>query len=199
MNALMAGDVAVARAAAARARETGDTTGDSRVQSFAAWVEGSALIAGGRADEAVIACRRALALARDPLTTMYAQSYLGHALIEAGAMDDGIALLEIAVAAYRGIRLRHPLGRALVWLADAQRHRGDARAEALAREAVDTGDAVRFWGASGPGRRVLALIAAARGERDEAARLLREALELLERAGAVPEAERTRRLLAELR
>jgi len=180
LNALMAGDVAGARAAAARMRENGDTTGDSRIQSFAAWMDG-------------------LALARDPLTRTYAHNYLGHAFIEVGALDEGIAELETAVTALRAISLRHPIGRALVWLAEGYRRRGDARAEATAREAVTTGDVVGFWGASGIGRRVLALLAAARGERDEAARLLRESLDVLERAGATAEAERTRRLLAELR
>jgi len=91
------GEFRPALEAAARAGALGDAIGDPRLETYAAWTTGWLQAALGDLDAALAACRRSLERSPDPVNTADAMSFLGHTLVECGAVSDAIPLLEQSI------------------------------------------------------------------------------------------------------
>jgi transcriptional regulator with AAA-type ATPase domain/tetratricopeptide (TPR) repeat protein len=186
------GDFRPALAAAARADALGHAIGDPRLETYAAWTTGWLQAALGDQDAALAACRRSLERSPDPVNTADAMSFLGHVLLESGAVGDAIPLLERSVRQWTEFQHTPMLAWFTTVLADAYLAAGEpARArEAAARGRALAGDAGFPYGLGLAGR-TLARIARSEGQLDEAARLAAEALETFRRIEARYEEART--------
>jgi tetratricopeptide (TPR) repeat protein len=188
-----------ALASAAVVTAIGDTTGDPRLLSFAAWVRGWALAGRGEPEAAIEACRTSVELAMDPFSRALGSARLGWAHLEAGDPGTAIPILEAAAAEIRRFGLRHVAGIDAAFLAEALLATGQREA---ARTRAHEGLAMCVeldypFGAAGA-QRALGRIALADGAPAEARRYLEAALERFTAIGADYEAARTRPLFDQL-
>jgi transcriptional regulator with AAA-type ATPase domain/tetratricopeptide (TPR) repeat protein len=191
------GEFRSALEAAARTDALGEAIGDPRLQTYAAWTTGWLQAALGDLDAALAACRGSLERSPDPVNTADAMSFLGHVLVESGAVGEAIPLLEQSVRQWAEFQHTPMLAWFTTVLGDAylaggapeRAHQAATRGLGLARDAA-------FPYGVGLGARTLARIARSGGRLDEAARLAAEALGTFRTIEARYEEARTRVELA---
>jgi tetratricopeptide (TPR) repeat protein len=186
------GEVGPAFQAAARADALGHEIGDPRLQTYAAWTTGWLHAALGDSDAAVAACRRSLERSPDPVNTADAMSFLGYVLLERGDVGEATGLLEQSVAQWRAFGHTPMLAWFTTVLAEAYLAAGDTgRAHEAASRGLSLAREAAFPYGLGLAVRALGRLARARGLRDEAARLLGEALDTFRTIDARYEQART--------
>lgn len=199
VNYVLMGDFEPALEAATKAREIGDALGDPRVQTPAAWLMGTVHALRGDWDEGVAAGRRSLDYSPDPLNKADALGWLGLAYLEQGDATEAIRVLEQAVEHWSRFRVRSVQGAFRILLGHAYLMGGGIdRAAKLAEEGLVFTRETGYRLSVGWGERLLALIAQARGKRQEALALFEQALATFTAGSARFEAARTRLLLAEV-
>jgi tetratricopeptide (TPR) repeat protein len=104
LNLLHFGDFEPALEAADRTRALGESIGDTRLQTYAAWTAGQIHSLMGDRERAVSLCRRAVELAPDPVARGMARGMLGLAYKEAGEAARAIGTLEPALEEFRQLR-----------------------------------------------------------------------------------------------
>ena len=172
------GDFRPALAAAARADALGHAIGDPRLETYAAWTTGWLQAALGDLDAALAACRRSLERSPDPVNTADAMSFLGHVLLESGAVGEAIPLLEQSVRQWTEFQHTPMLAWFTTVLADAYLAAGEPdRARPAATRGLGLARDAAFPYGIGLAARTLARIARSEGRLEEAARLAAEALE----------------------
>jgi tetratricopeptide (TPR) repeat protein len=151
----------------------------------------------GEWERGIEECKGGLERAQDPLNTAAALGFLGYAWLEKGDLARATEALEDSVARLRRAGMKQLLGWFSAFLAEARLLSGRPdEARELAREALAVTEEVRFRYGSGMAQRALGRIARAAGDREEAERWLREALESFSAIEAPFEIARTRLDLA---
>ena len=193
------GNFAAALEAATQAQGIGETLHDPHVQSYAALTTGWIEAMRGHGNKGVRLCRRALALAADPVNKAHAAGALGYAYLEQNQGEKALPYLEQAVAAWRQFQLRPMQGWFTAVWAQAQWAIGRrAEALALAQEALDISQATGFPFAIGVAQRVLGQISLATTDLEQAGIHLQAALETLSNIEARFEQGRAHLALAAL-
>ena len=192
LHSIVTGDFNQALEVEEAAWEAARQTGDPRLECFAAFATGWAHALRGNRHEGLVACRRAVELAPDPLASALAQAFLGAAYLE---MEDPEAAATVLFQAYdRFVAWKCRPLRALVcaWLSEALLGRGqEVRALELAGEGLALSDELGVPLVAALARRALGRIARATGALVEAEAHLLEAHKIFESIGAACEAART--------
>jgi DNA-binding SARP family transcriptional activator len=196
LNHLVAGDLAAALDAAARAEAVGHAARIPRLLAFSGFLVGWVNVLRGEAQRAEAIVRQALTISRDPIVTPSLRGVLGHALLEGGQPAAAVAVLEEVVEdlahGHRLVRDRN-----LVRLGEAHLAAGDAaRAEAAIAEALRSCRADDVPYNIGLALRALAHVRGRQGDPGAAERLLGEALDAFARCQAAFEAAGVRLDLA---
>jgi transcriptional regulator with AAA-type ATPase domain/tetratricopeptide (TPR) repeat protein len=193
------GDFRPALEAAARADALGRAIGDPRLETYAAWTAGWLQAALGDLDAALAACRRSLERSPDPVNTADAMSFLGLVLLESGAVDEAVPLLEQSVRQWTEFQHTPMLAWFTTVLADAYLAAGQPdRARQAATRGLDLAREAAFPYGIGLATRMLARVARSGGRLDEAARHAAEALQTFRGIQARYEEARTDLELAAL-
>jgi tetratricopeptide (TPR) repeat protein len=179
--------------AARQTRVIGETLGDQRLRSYAAWSTGWILAASGNPEEGAEACQRAVELSPDPVTRMNAHQALGYSWIEAGRGDRAIRELEPIVAELGRLGVRRPHGLFSACLAEAYRLAGRPdQARWMADRALDSTRTLGYAYASGLALRTLGRLALDERRPLEALTHLQDACGTFGSCGAGFEVARTR-------
>jgi DNA-binding SARP family transcriptional activator len=176
----------------------GTAIAEPRLRSFAATYSGWVLATRGDGMVAVERCERGVAHAADPVTAALAESRLGQAWLEVGDATRAIPPLVRALAAMDRFRFRPLEAMCAICLGDAQLLAGDPSARGLVERGLASAreDDYRYWVAWA--ERILARIAAGKGDVEEAETRLEQARCVFAEIPAPFEEARTRLLLAEL-
>ncbi|HEX3553745.1 MAG TPA: adenylate/guanylate cyclase domain-containing protein [Thermoanaerobaculia bacterium] len=143
-------------------------------------------------------CKGGLQRARDPLNTAAAQGFLGYAYLEKRDLPRAIEALEGSVEQLRQAGMLQLYGWFSAFLAEARLLSGlpAQRARETALEALSASESSNFPYGLGIAQRTLGRVARAAGDREEAEKWLREALESFRALEAPFEVARTRLDLA---
>jgi DNA-binding SARP family transcriptional activator len=206
LNLLHIGDFAPALQIEERIRAVGESTGDVRLQAYAAWTAGRVYTVMGDGEAAIAACRRSVELAADPVAQANAVGWLGAAHLEngdagraVGHLDDAVARLQ-RLSAGGGYRDRQLDGVLRALLGEAQLVTGDVeRARVSVEEALAITRAGGWPVAIGYAERAEGRVALAEGRLEDAEAALERALLTFATIEARAQAARTRVFLAELR
>ncbi len=205
LNLLHFGDFEPALEAVDRTRALGESIGDTRLQTLAAWTAGQIHSLMGDSDTAISLCRRAVDLAPDPVARGMARGMLGLAYKEAGEAGWAIGELEHALGEFRqlraggGYRLGQIDGYFTAVLAEAYVLVSDPRrAAALADDALATGRAGKWAVAIAYAERATARAAWAGADLVRAAEHMGRALELFRSTEARFQIARTELSMGEL-
>jgi class 3 adenylate cyclase/tetratricopeptide (TPR) repeat protein len=176
-----------------------DKLGDPRLASYAAWVGGWAHSLRGEWETGIAAGRRAVELAPDELGRALAEAFLGIGYVEKEDAGAALPLLERAAATFERMQFPQLEGWLLFYQAQAHLLGGDrARATALVARGLEVVRGIRFAPAMVTARAVEAALARDRGDLDEAARLLGDALALCEQTDSRYAVGRVHLLLADV-
>lgn len=205
LNLLHYGDFGPALEAAERVRGVGESIGDTRLQTFAAWTAGQIHTLMGEGETAIALCRRAVELAPDPVARGMARGILGMAYREYDDAARAIPALEDAIQEFRRLRVgggyRYGQIDAYFTAILAEAHvlaNGTASARPLAEEALAASQA-RGWGVGiAYAERALARVAWTDGDLTEAERRLTGARDTFRAVEARFQAARTELELAQL-
>jgi class 3 adenylate cyclase/tetratricopeptide (TPR) repeat protein len=171
-----------------RVYEAGREIGDPRLQTYGKFLRGWALASVG-AREAVAEARRALELAPDPTSRVYAQGFLAYAQLKARNTSLGLDGMNEAIRGIARIGFRPFESLFFAFLSEGKRELGDLAAAAdSGRAGVDAAAAFPYPFGEAWARRALGRALAAQGLEDEAAGALREAEAAFLRIGAADEA-----------
>jgi DNA-binding SARP family transcriptional activator len=175
-------------------------SGDVRLETYAEWTSSWSHIALREHAAAVQTCQRAVDLAPDPLHRAAALTYLGAALMQAGAPGDAITALESALRQLDDFSgLAYLAGYARLNLATAWLEAGDAqRAIDEGHRAMELTGRARWGLMVGRSERVLGLALRALGDARQAEERMRRALEILAGVRAPVEHGVTQLYLAEI-
>ena len=205
LNLLHFGDFEPALEAADRTRALGESIGDSRLQTLAAWTAGQIHSLMGDGETAIALCGRAVALAPDPVARGMARGMLGLAHKEAGDATRAIGELEHALRELRqlraggGYRFGQLDGYFTAVLAEAYVLASDPqRATALADEALGAGRAGKWAVGIAYAERATARAAWACGDLVRAAEHMRRAIEVFRSVEARFQTARTELSMGEL-
>jgi tetratricopeptide (TPR) repeat protein len=199
LNASLMGDFAQALAFSGQAQAIGDTTGNPRLQSLAAWVTGWIYATQGEWDAGIALCERGLERSPDPLNTAGALGYLGTAYLEQGNVAQAIPLLEQSIQQWQQFHFPQLQGWFTALLGEAYLRRGDlVQGQDLTRQGLTITQEAGFAYGVGVAQRALGQVAQARGALGEAAALLHDALQTFTTMSARFEAGRTHLVLADL-
>ena len=191
------GDFASAMRAQARAEAIARETSDQRLLTFATWALGFIQALRGKRRAALVACRRAVALAPDACGAANAYGFLGYAHLVAGQAAEAVSALERGARESAHFGFKAQQGWFLAWAGEAHLLRRDPRlAAARAEEALALTRATGFRLGVGCAERALARVALARRARSEARRRLEAAAETFAAVGAAVDLATTRGLLA---
>jgi tetratricopeptide (TPR) repeat protein len=142
---LMLGDLKAAIRMAEELREVGDAIGDRRLQAYGLVMSAMEAMIRGDAVAALQGAQDALEVAADPLARANVLGYLGEIASTAGDTSLAKESLMAALDFSRGAHFRQLEAWELARLAEAELCAGDiVSADAVARDAVDLADAVRF-------------------------------------------------------
>lgn len=193
---LVLGEFANALAATAEAAAVARKDEDRRVLVFALSARGWTLATQGDGAAGVAACREAVELAPDPVSSAVAKGRLGVACLEHGVPAEAIQPLEEATALLAQFKFRVVLERFSAALGEA--YLGVGRLE-QARALLGGGlAAVREKGYAGWAVRALGRLAHAEGDLVAAERHLHDGLQVFAEIGARFEVARTQLDLAEV-
>lgn len=205
LNLLHFGDFEPALEAADHTRALGQSIGDTRLQTLAAWTAGQIHSLMGDRETAVSLCRRAVDLAPDPVARGMARGMLGLAYREADDATRAIGELEHALGEFRqmraggGYRFGQIDGYFTAVLAEAYVLASDPkRGTALADEALAAGRAGKWAVAIAYAERATARAAWAGGDLVRAAEHMMRALELFRSTEARFQTARTELSMGEL-
>jgi tetratricopeptide (TPR) repeat protein len=199
LNALLYGDFALALEAVARADTLARRLDDPSLQAYTAWLTGWVQATRGAWDEGIVACRRSLALAIEPLHTAFAQGWLGYAHLELGDPAAAIPLLEQAIQQMHVHCYQRCAGLFTTLLAAAHLRQGHLdTAHALGQQGLTISRAASHRLGSGWAQRVLGQVAQAAGASAEAWRYGQEALATFSALPARFEVGRTHLALGEI-
>src|SRR5262245_39746143 len=178
LNYYFMGEFAQSLAATDWTDAIGETLGDPRLQSYAAWTTGWIEATRGEWQAGLAACQHSLERAPDPLNTGVTLGFMGCAYLEKGDSLEAIAALEQAVQYMHRFRFRQLQGRFTTWLGEAYLLSGQIdKARDLVFQGLETTRDVKFWDGVGWAQRALGRIAKASGSLVEAESHLREALQ----------------------
>jgi len=205
LNLLHFGDFEPALEAADRTRALGQSIGDTRLQTLAAWTAGQIHSLMGDRETAIALCRRAVDLAPDPVARGMARGMLGLAYREADDAPRAIGELEHALGEFRqlraggGYRFGQIDGYFTAVLAEAYVLASDPkRGTALADEALAAGRAGKWAVGIAYAERATARAAWAGGDLVQAAEHMMRALELFRSTEARFQTARTQLSMGEL-
>jgi class 3 adenylate cyclase/tetratricopeptide (TPR) repeat protein len=199
LNASLMGDFAQALAFSGQAQAIGDTTGNPRLQSLAAWITGWIYATQGEWDAGIALCEHGLERSPDPLNTAGALGYLGTAYLEQGNVAQAIPLLEQSIQQWQQFHFPQLQGWFTALLGEAYLRRGDlVQGQDLTRQGLTITQEAGFAYGVGVAQRALGQVAQARGALGEAAALLHDALQTFTTMSARFEAGRTHLVLADL-
>jgi tetratricopeptide (TPR) repeat protein len=196
LNELHLGRLGRARAALVRVNAIGEQLADNRLCNYAVWLTAYIETLEGRFSSGIASCERALERATDPVNAAHGGAFLGYVHLEAEDADAAVPRLTQGVEYYRRFGFRPGEAEFTALLADARRLQGQDDAQDLAARAWQLAREAGFLFAEALARRAMGRIVWARGARDDAERLLGEALEIFSRMEAEFEAGRTRLDLA---
>jgi len=197
LNYMSIGRFELALEILARCHTIGETIGDPRLQSYAAWITGWVYALRGEWEAAIDESQRSLKRAPDLVSAAYASAFLGYAYLEKGDGAQAIPLLEQAVQQLGQFGFRQFQGWFLTLLGEA--YLLDARiAEArdLALQGLDITRDAKYWVGVGWSQRALGRIAQASGAHSEAKSHFNEALDTFSSIAARFEVGRTHLNLA---
>jgi tetratricopeptide (TPR) repeat protein len=204
-NLLHVGEFVPALESMERLNEIGEAIGEARLQSTAAWMSGRIHTIMGEGRAAIAAARRGLTLATDPVGRATATVWLGAAHLENGDLVEATRFLEDAGGQFEqlrgsgGYRSRQIDGLLAALLSEAYLTKGEVeRAHELAGRAHAAAVAGGFSVAVGYAERATALVAMARGERNEGEARLRRAIQTFAAVDARCQVARSRLALAEM-
>jgi tetratricopeptide (TPR) repeat protein len=205
LNLLHFGDFEPALETADRTRALGESIGDTRLQTWAAWTAGQIHSLMGDSETAISLCGRAVDLAPDPVARGMARGMLGLACKEAGDATRAIRELEHALEELRqlraggGYRFVQMDGYFTAVLAEAYVLASDLeRGIALADEALAAGRAGKWVVAIAYAERATARAAWAGADLVRAAEHMTRALELFRSTEARFQTARTELSMGEL-
>lgn len=205
LNLLHFGDFEPALETADRTRALGESIGDTRLQTWAAWTAGQIHSLTGDRETAISLCGRAVDLAPDPVARGMARGMLGLACKEAGDATRAIRELEHALGELRrlraggGYRFVQMDGYFTAVLAEAYVLASDLeRGTALADEALAAGRAGKWVVAIAYAERATARAAWAGADLVRAAEHMMRALELFRSTEARFQTARTELTMGEL-
>jgi DNA-binding SARP family transcriptional activator len=205
LNLLHFGDFEPALEAADRTRALGQSIGDTRLQTLAAWTAGQIHSLVGDRETAISLCRRAVDLAPDPVARGMARGMLGLAYREAEDAPRAIGELEHALGEFRqmraggGYRFGQIDGYFTAVLAEAYVLASDPeRGTALADEALAAGRAGKWAVAIAYAERATARAAWAGADLVRAAEHMARALEVFRSTDARFQTARTELCMGEL-
>jgi len=205
LNLLHFGDFEPALEAADRTRALGESIGDTRLRTLAAWTAGQIHSLMGDSDTAISLCHRAVDLAPDPVARGMARGMLGLAYKDAGEAGRAIGELEHALGEFRqlraggGYRLGQIDGYFTAVIAEAYVLVSDPeRAAALADDALATGRTGKWAVAIAYAERATARAAWAGADLVRAAEHMGRALELFRSTEARFQIARTELSMGEL-
>jgi DNA-binding SARP family transcriptional activator len=202
-NLLHVGEFAPALASLEQVVALGEALGDTGLQAFGAHRMCRVEAVIGEHARAVAHGRRAVEIAPDPVGRAYALGQLGTAYVEGGEADAAVAALEESIAQLRKLSTggyrRQMDGFLIAHLSEAYLLQGDlARAATLAGQARGVSTQGKYRVAMAYAERVLGLIAAARGELDDARTHLEAAHDLFASVDTRFQVARMRLQLADL-
>jgi tetratricopeptide (TPR) repeat protein len=200
-NLLHVGEFVAALQIVDRLHELGEAIGEVRLQASSAWMTGRILTIMGEGREAIVAARRGVALAADPVARASATVWLGAAYLENGDPKDAIRHLQDAIDQVERLhyRSRQMDGLLSALLSEAYLSKGEVKqAAALASTAHTAAVAGGFAVAVGYAERAAALVAMARDDRDESEAQVRRAIETFASVDARCQVARSRLVLAEV-
>jgi len=168
-NFYLMGEFESGLAALQRCDAVGDTIGDPRLRTYAAWTAGAIHGTAGEWEKAVEACELGLKRSPDPMNTAAALGYLGAALIEKGAFAEAISPLSRAVEQMARFKFLPLLGWFQSFLADAHRLTGQLdSAHMLSMGAIEACTQAQFRFGVAMARRARGRVAQAAGAVAEA-------------------------------
>jgi class 3 adenylate cyclase/tetratricopeptide (TPR) repeat protein len=199
LNAYLLGEFAPALTMLGHAQAIGETTGNPRLQSVAAWITGWIYATQGDWATGIARCQHGLDCSPDPLNTAGALGYLGTAHLEHGDVSQAIPLLEQSIQQWQKFHFPQLQGWFTALLGEAYLLRGDiAQGHSLAHQGLAITQEVRFAYGMGIAQRVLGKVQQARGQWAGAAAALTDALHTFTTTSAHFEVGRTHLALAEL-
>ena len=200
------GDFVPALDALARMRALGEAIGEARMQADAAWTEGRVYTVMGDGAAAILACRRAVELAPDPVAKASAIGWLGAAHLENEDAGHAIPLLEDGIGRLQGLsgtggyRYRQIDGMFRALLSEAYLAKDDREhARAIGAQALAIARAGGWGVAIGYAERAVGRLALTLGELDDAEAALERAVRTFADIEARAQVARSHVLLAELR
>ena len=206
LHLLHIGDFVPALEALDRVRALGETLGEVGVQADAAWTEGRVYTIMGEAEAAIIACRRAVELAPDPVAKAGAIGWLGAAHLENEDAGQAIPLLEDAIGRLQelsgtgGYRYRQIDGMFRALLSEAYLAKDDVeQARAIGEQALDIARTGGWGVAIGYAERAVGRLALTLGKLDDAEAALERSIRTFADVEARAQVARSHLPLAELR
>jgi len=178
LNYYFMGEFAQSLAAADWTDAIGETLGDPRLQSYAAWTSGMTEATRGEWQAGLESCQYSLECAPDPLNTGVTLGFLGYAYLEKGDRTEAIPRLEQAVQYMQRFRFRQLYGWFTTFLGEAYLLSDQiSKGRTLVLQGLEITRDVKFWHGIGWAQRALGRIVQASGSFAEAESHLREALQ----------------------
>ena len=199
LNYLTIGRFDLALEAEARCHTIGETIGDPRLQSYAAWITGWVYALTGEWEAGIQVSQQSLKLAPDLVSATYASAFLGYAYLEQGDGVRAIPLLAQAVQQLGQFGFRQFQGWLTTLLGEPYLlHGALEKARDLVIRGMDIARDAKYWYGVGWAQRALGRIAQASGALSEATAHLNEALDTFTSIQARFEVGRTHLDLAAL-
>jgi DNA-binding NtrC family response regulator/tetratricopeptide (TPR) repeat protein len=184
-NHFLLGEFQEALASGTEARRIGEASGDRRIESYGTVMAGWVALRQGNVSGAIETCRRAVAMAPDPLARAVVLGILAEAYLGAQDFQQAIPLVEEALGLLRTFGFASLEAWNLARLAEAHLMAGHHdRAREAAEQALAMSTARRYPYPRGLAERLLGRLARAEGRIDEGVKWLGTARETFRRMEA---------------